>query len=87
MKLKYVFETVEMDDQIVAVPIANGDNGFIGVIKMNETAAFIFNCLSEDTTEEAIVAQLLKEYDAQPEELANYVHSYIEQLREKDILE
>ena len=87
MKLKYVFETVEMDDQIVAVPIGNGENGFTGVIKMNETAAFIFNCLSEDTTEGAIVEKLGKEYDAQPEELAKYVHSYIEQLKEKDILE
>ena len=39
--------------------ISTSDTRFKGIVKNNETAAFIVECLKEDTTETAIVDKLL----------------------------
>ena len=43
--------------------ISTSDTKFKGIVKNNETAAFIVECLKEDTTESAIVDNLLSEYN------------------------
>lgn len=43
--------------------ISTGDTVFKGIVKNNETAAFIIQCLQTDTTEEAIVERLLAAYE------------------------
>lgn len=42
--------------------ISTGNTRFKGIVKNNETASFIVECLKEDTTETAIVDKLLAEY-------------------------
>ena len=42
--------------------ISTSDTKFKGIVKNNETAAFIVECMKEDTTESAIVDKLLAEY-------------------------
>jgi arsenate reductase-like glutaredoxin family protein len=42
--------------------ISTSDTEFKGIVKNNETAAFIVECLKADTTESAIVDKLLAEY-------------------------
>ena len=42
--------------------ISTSDTKFKGIVKNNETAAFIVECLKADTTESAIVDKLLAEY-------------------------
>lgn len=86
MRLKYMFETIELDEQIVAIPVGDKGNEFQGVIKLNETAAYIFNKLKEDTTKEAIIEALEKEYDIPVETLAKDVEHYIAMFTEKGLL-
>ncbi len=43
--------------------ISTGDTKFKGIIKNNETAAFIVDCLKNDTTEGAVVDRILEEYN------------------------
>ncbi len=43
--------------------ISTGDATFKGIVKNNETAAFIVECLKSDTTESTIVDRLLAEYE------------------------
>jgi Coenzyme PQQ synthesis protein D (PqqD). len=43
--------------------IGTDETGFKGIVKSNETAAFIVECLKTDTTEEAIVDRLAEEYE------------------------
>lgn len=50
MQLKYMFETIELGDQIIAVPIGQPLDEYHGVLKLNETAAVIFNLLNKDTS-------------------------------------
>ncbi|MBR1664328.1 MAG: PqqD family protein [Ruminococcus sp.] len=42
--------------------ISTSDTDFKGIVKNNETAAFIVECLKADTTETAVVDKLLAEY-------------------------
>ncbi len=42
--------------------ISTSDTKFKGIVKNNETAAFIVECLKSDTTESAIAQKLLTEY-------------------------
>lgn len=77
MHLKYNFETMELDDRIIAVPVGEGTSSFKGIIKMNETGAAIFELLKTDTTEEAIVKEMEKEYEGDTYQLASDVKSII----------
>jgi len=86
MRLKFTFETMELDDKIVALPVGEGVNEYHGVIKLNETAAFIFNLLRKNTTEEDIVDALVEKYDAPREIITRDVHQYINEFQEKGFL-
>ena len=86
MRLKYQFETMELEDRIVAVPVGTDVNEFHGVVKLNETSAFIFELLKNDITEEAIVDAMEKEYDAPRSQIAEDVKKCIEEFEEKGLL-
>ena len=86
MHVKKTLEPMELDDQIVAVPVGELAKEYHGVIKLNETGAFLLEHLKEETTEEALVAALAKEYDGSPEQLSKDVHRYLALFREKGFL-
>lgn len=86
MKLKYTFEAMKMDDQIVAVPIGDNAAEFHGIIKLNESAAAIFELLSEETAETEITERLLERYSCEREQLEAKVHKYLAQLEADGLL-
>ena len=62
--------------------IAMGDVKFKGIVKNNNTAAFIVECLKQDVTEETIVKRLIEEYsEADPEIVRHDVENVIGKLR------
>ncbi len=61
MKLKDSFITQDVDDTQVMVSTDN--KLFSGIVRSNKSAAFIVNCLKEDTTIDEIVAKLQEKYD------------------------
>ena len=85
MRLKSDFITQEIDDTQFLIPV--GGESFNGVARGNKTAAFIVNCLKEETTEEAIVDALCAEYDAPREIIASDVAGVLNILREINALE
>ena len=86
MRLKYTFEKMKLNDQTIVIPIGDGADDYHGVIKMNETAAAIFDQLVKDTTEEAIVEFMEKEYNVTKEALNADVKRYVQAFREKGLL-
>lgn len=87
MKSKYSFEKMELDGEIVAVPVGEGAAELHAVLNVNEEAMRILELLQEETTEENIVAQLLSEYEGEKEEIASLVSAYIRQLSQEGLLE
>lgn len=79
MKLKQGFVTHEMDGEQIMV--ATGAANFAGLVRSNETAAFIVDCLKTPTTKERIVETMLKEYDAPRDRIEQDVEKILNLLR------
>ena len=86
MKLKYEFETTELGDEIIAVPVGDNARNFGGVINLNDSAAAIMKLLQKDTTVEQIVSALLEEYEGTKEGMTAFVEKFIDKLRKEDLL-
>jgi hypothetical protein len=85
MKLKQGLMTHEINGVQYLIPI--GREVFSGVIRSNESAAFLVDLLKEETTEEALVDAMCREYDAPREVLAADVTKILEILRRANALE
>ena len=85
MKLKREFITQQIGDRQYMV--ASGTSSFKGMISSNKTAAFIVDCLKEETTEEAIVEKMYAKYDASREKISSDVKKAIGILRSVGALE
>lgn len=85
MKLKEGFVTRQMGDEQIMV--ATGDVRFSGIVRSNTTAAFIVECLKEETTREAIVAKMLEKYDADRAVIAADVDKIVAKLRSINALD
>ena len=62
MKLKSEF--IAHDTESETVLVGTGDSGFTGIVRGNATLGAILDILSADVTEEQIVAEMKKRYDA-----------------------
>lgn len=88
MKLKYNFVISEVAGKKVAVATGGDLASFNGFLKMNDTAAFIFELLKNEISEEEIVAKVKENFDGvTEEELKKYVADFLEKLRQEDVLE
>ena len=63
MKLKDGFVTHNSDGEQIMVAVGEMSKEFSGLVRSNKTAAFIVECLKEDTTEEKIVDAMLEKYE------------------------
>lgn len=78
MKLKKSFMTHNADGEHILI---DTDGTFSGIVRSNETAAFIVECLKKETTEEEIVNALCEKYDAPQAVIALDVKKIMENLR------
>ncbi|MCD8120092.1 MAG: PqqD family protein [Lachnospiraceae bacterium] len=85
MKLKKEFIIYESDGEQIMV--ASAGEIFNGLVRSNPTAAFIVNCLREETTEDEIVRRMLEKYDATEEVIRADVARIIAQLSSIHALE
>ncbi|MGN9019734.1 PqqD family protein [Lachnospiraceae bacterium HCP1S3_C3] len=84
MKLKDTYITHESDGEQI---LLDTSSSFAGLIRNNKTAAFIVECLKDDTTQEKIVEAMFEKYDAPKEVLAKDVSDVIEKLRKVGALD
>jgi hypothetical protein len=85
MKLKDGFVTHEMGGEQVMV--ATGATNFSGLVRSNATAAYIVDCLKQETTKDEIVAKMLARYDASAEVITADVDKILAKLRSIDALD
>lgn len=78
MKLKDTFITHMSNGEQILV---DASGKFSGIIRNNESAAFIVECLKKETTVENIVDQMYEEYDASKEVLLKAVNDVVLHLR------
>lgn len=63
MKLSNKWTIMEMAGEYVAVSCETQEDGFRGIVRLNETGKTIWDGISADRTEEEIAEQMVKEYD------------------------
>ena len=85
MKLKDDFITHMIEGTQFLVPL--GGEAFNGIVRSNKTAAFIVDCLQEETTEEKIVDAMCAKYDAPRDTVAADVREILDTLRKIHALE
>jgi len=87
MKLRYIFESVSLENEIILVPVGEGSSKVQGVIKLNKEGLEILNLLKEDTTKNAIINYLADKYENDREELSGWVSKIIDVLIGADLID
>lgn len=82
MKLKKGFITHMLGDEQIMVAAGPAAQEFHGLVRSNETAAFIIDCLKSDVSESDIVARILETYDVSAEIAQKDVRKILEKLQE-----
>ena len=85
MKLRSNTVTMDVDGTRFLVPV--GAEAFRGVARSNETAAFILDCLAQETTEDAIVDAMCAKYNAPRDQIAADVREILDTLRRINALD
>ena len=87
MKLRYMLEATELDDELICVPVGPGAEEMQGILKLNATGYEIVKLLEEETGIEAIVSALAVKYQTDRETLTGYVEKFVNALRESGMIE
>lgn len=85
MKLKNIFEIETIEDKKFMVCLDS--SVFAGMIELNETAAFIIECLKEETTIDGIIDKIKTVYDVEREDVVGYVEQIVTQLKNINVLD
>ncbi|MBE6796829.1 MAG: PqqD family protein [Ruminococcaceae bacterium] len=87
MKIKesYVLRSVAGENLIV--PVGGNNINFNSAMTLNETGAFLWQLLNADTTRDALIDAMTKEYDIDAETAAKDIDIFITSLKEHSILE
>ena len=86
MKLKYNFLVKEIAGNKVAVAVGKDHTVFCGMINLNETAAFLFQLLKNNITEDELVLRLTENYEVDTPTAKQAVDSFLSSLRENGVL-
>lgn len=87
MKIRSGFILREVLGSPMVVATGDAARNFHGMIKLNETAGFIWHCLQDGLTEPQIAAKLAEVYDVSPERAAADVAALLRQMDEHGFLE
>lgn len=83
MKIKDGFIVREILDSYMAVPVGERTREVHGVIALNETGAFLWKMLEENTSEDKLIASMVKEYEITEKTAKDDIKEYLSFLREK----
>lgn len=78
MKLKETFITHTTNNEQILVDTSGK---FSGIVRNNNTAAFIVDCLKEETSIEEIINKMIEEFDAPIEDIKKGVNDVLDTLR------
>ena len=87
MKIKENFVLRELCGDYVVVAVGEQTLNFKGLIKLNETGAFLWQKMAEkDISEEALLQAMLSEYDVEKAVAKTDIDEFIDLLKEADLL-
>ena len=87
MKIKDGFVIRNVADTFVVVPVGDKLVDFSAMMTLNETGAFLWNCLAENITKEQLVEKMCGEYDVDEKTAAADITEFLDILDSKNILD
>ncbi len=87
MKIKSGFVIRKIAKQYMAVPVGSRAKELHGMIGLNETAAFLWEHLQKEHTEEELAAILYADYEISEEQALETVQRFCKNLQEEGVLE
>lgn len=87
MKIKEDFILRKVADSYVVVPVNRMTLDFNGIINLNETGAFLFNLLQNGIEKQELIDKMLAEYDVTQQKAEADIDSFIQKIKDADILE
>ena len=86
MKIRNGFMLRKVGGQNVVVAVGAASRDFNGIIKLNETGAFLWELLKSERTPEELTEALLAEYDIDRETASADVEAFAERLSRAELL-
>ena len=87
MKLKNGIVTNSIDGESFAIATGEASKSFNGLIKNNPTAAYIFELLKTEQTEESIVKAMMDKYEVDEATVKADVNELLNFLKSKNLIE
>ena len=86
MKIKNGFAKRNIAGSNIVVPVGETAKAFNGMITLNDSGAFFWDCFQKDITVEEAVALVTAEYDVAPERAKADIEDFVAMLKENDLL-
>lgn len=87
MKIKSGFAKRNIAGSEIVVPVGKNASDFNGMITLNSTGSFFWDCLTQETTKEKVVEKVLEIYDVSREKAEADFEKFTSMLRENGLLE
>ncbi len=87
MKIKSGFAKRNIAGSEIVVPVGKTATEFNGMITLNGTGSFFWDCLKDDITKEQLLGKVLETYDVTEELAKKDIDNFIEMLRKNNLLE
>lgn len=87
MKIKSGFAKRNIAGSEIVVPVGENASKFNGMITLNETGSFFWDCLSRETTKEEVVEKVLEIYEVGREKAEADFDKFTAMLKENGLLE
>ena len=87
MKIKNGFAKREIAGSYIVVPVGSTSKDFNGMITLNESGSFFWDCFNEDITVEQAVEKVTSGYDVDPAVAKKDIEAFVNMLRENELIE
>lgn len=87
MKIKSGFICRKIAGENIVIPMGDNIANFNGIIKLNKSAAFLWNILQEDRTKHDLIEALIEKYKINKELALKDVEKFIDILYQNKVIE
>lgn len=87
MKIKDGFAKRNIAGSTIVVPVGNTSKEFNGMITLNDSGSFIWDCFLKDISIDEAVELVLEEYDVEKDRAKADVEKFVAMLKENNIIE
>lgn len=87
MKIKNGFAKREIAGSYIVVPVGSKSNEFNGMITLNESGSFFWDCFNKDITIDDAVNMVTEEYDVDAETARKDIIGFVQLLRDNDLID